>query len=82
MSESEEKYLKTIFILAEAQNEVRSIDIASTLRCSKDSVCRAMKILKEYGYITMESHGRINLTQPGYTKAKSIFIREFLDLLQ
>jgi Mn-dependent DtxR family transcriptional regulator len=87
MTESEERYLKTIFTLAKDQSEVRSIDIASELGYSRASVCRAMKILKEGGYITMESSGCINLTQAGFIKAQfilecesiiSIFLRQTL----
>ncbi len=76
MRVSEEKYLKTIFILAKNQDDVRSIDVASILGHSKASVCRAMKILKENGYITMKSYGKINLTQIGLIKAQNIFTRE------
>nr|WP_315024514.1 metal-dependent transcriptional regulator [uncultured Aminipila sp.] len=76
MSESEEKYLKTVFTLEKDHDEVRSIDVACTLGYSRASVCRAMKILKENEYITMDSYGRISLTQVGFIKAKSIYERE------
>lgn len=76
MSESEEKYLKTVFVLAQNQGEVSSVDIASELGHSRASVCRAMKILKENGYIAMEYCGKINLTQVGFITAKSILDRE------
>lgn len=73
MTESEVKYLKTVFLLAKSRDEVHSIDIASALGFSKASVSRAMKILKGCGYITMEPSGRISLTPGGYSKAKNIF---------
>ena len=57
MYESGENYLETILILKERQGTVRSIDIARTLNFSKPSVSRAMGILREDGYIVMESSG-------------------------
>jgi Mn-dependent transcriptional regulator len=76
MTESEERYLKTIFALAESQDEVRSVDVADALGFSKASVSRAMKNLKQYGYISMEAYGGVNLTAEGKIQAISILERE------
>ena len=78
MYESGENYLETILILKERQGTVRSIDIARTLNFSKPSVSRAMGILREDGYIVMESSGEIELTEKGKEKAGGIYERHKL----
>lgn len=78
MSESEERYLKTVYMLAKSQGEVRSVDIASVLGYSKASVSRAMKILRENGYVVMPAYGQIYLTPAGMTEARNIVEREFI----
>ena len=54
MQESGENYLETILILKQEKGYVRSIDIAMKLDFSKPSVSRAMSLLRENGYITMD----------------------------
>lgn len=78
MYESGENYLETILMLKEQQGVVRSIDIARTLNFSKPSVSRAMGILKEDGYITIEFGGDIELTHKGKEKAAAIYERHQL----
>ena len=78
MYESGENYLETILMLKEQQGTVRSIDIARTLNFSKPSVSRAVSILKEDGYITMEAGGDIELTEKGREKAAAIYERHKL----
>lgn len=78
MYESGENYLETILMLKEKQGAVRSIDIARTLSFSKPSVSRAVGILKEDGYITIEQGGEIELTEKGKEKAASIYERHQL----
>lgn len=75
MHESGENYLETILMLKEKKGVVHSIDIARTLNFSKPSVSRAMSILRERGYITMNSSGEIELTDIGLTKAQDIYSR-------
>ena len=56
MLESGENYLETILILNEKNNgKVKSIDLAKELNFSKPSVSRAVSILKNEGYIKVES---------------------------
>ena len=55
MYESGENYLETILMLHQKQGYVRSIDIANELGFTKPSVSRAMSILKNDGYIVVES---------------------------
>ena len=47
LQESGEMYLETIYVLANRNKDVRSIDIARELNYSKPSVSRSMIILKK-----------------------------------
>lgn len=78
MYESGENYLETILMLKEKNGSVRSIDIARELEFSKPSVSRAVGILKENGYITVESSGEIEMTSEGMNLAQSIYERHKL----
>ena len=78
IKESGEDYLETILILQETKGYVRSIDIAAKLGYSKPSVSRAMGILKENGFITMEPDGQIVLTKQGYLRAREVYDRHLL----
>lgn len=78
MYESGENYLETILILKEKRGIVRSIDIARALNFSKPSVSRAVGILREDGYITVETGGEIELTEKGQKKAAGIYERHRL----
>lgn len=78
IKESGEDYLETILILHERTGYVRSIDIAAELGFSKPSVSRAMGILKESGFITVEPDGQIVLTKQGYLRAREVYDRHLL----
>lgn len=78
MYESGEMYLKTILILKERNGQVRSIDIARELDFSKPSVSRAVGILKEDGYISIDSSGFIELTDKGNKVAKDIYEKHII----
>ncbi len=76
MQESGENYLETILILKQEKGYVRSIDIAAKLDFSKPSVSRAMSLLRENGYITMDpKEGWIELTSSGKEIAEKIYER-------
>ncbi len=75
MQESGENYLETILILQNRNGSVRSIDVARELSVSKPSVSRAMGILKDNGFITMETNGELNLTELGRARADAIYER-------
>ena len=75
LQESGEMYLETILRLSDEQNVVRSVDIAEDLEFSKASVSRAMKILKENGYVDVGRAGNIVLTKEGEKIAKKIYDR-------
>ena len=76
--ESGEDYLETILLLHRKTGFVRSVDIAAELNYSKPSISRAMNILKDDGFITVESGGQIMLTEKGKAKAESIYERHVI----
>ena len=73
--ESGENYLETILILKSRGLEVRSIDIVREMNLSKPSVSRALKILKEGGFINIDADGFITLTENGTEVAERIYER-------
>ena len=75
IQESGEMYLETIFVISKERDTVRSIDVAEHLGYSKPSVSRAMGILKNGGYITMDAHGALTLTDAGKEVAEKIYER-------
>jgi len=78
ISESRENYLETIFVLSQTKKQVRAIDIVNELSFSKPSVSRAIKGLREEGYIEVDPNGHITLTPDGLTIAKSMYERHVL----
>jgi Mn-dependent DtxR family transcriptional regulator len=75
IQESGEMYLETIFVLSKERDIVRSVDVAEHLGYSKPSVSRAMGILKNGEYITMDAHGALALTETGKEIAEKIYER-------
>ena len=75
LHESAEMYLETIFVLSQDSRKVRSIDIAEHMSYSKPSVSRAVGLLKQGGYIAVDSDGFITLTENGFAVAGKIFER-------
>ena len=64
------EYLKTILALEQKNGSVRSLDVARTLHVTKPSVSKAMKHLREGGYLTMDADKRICLTKIGREAAE------------
>lgn len=75
IQESGEMYLETILVLKKSGINVRSIDIADKLGYSKPSVSRAVRILKENGYISVDSGGIITLLPSGEAIAERTYER-------
>ena len=75
IQQSREDYLETILVLQQRLGKVRSIDIANEFNYSKASVSRAMKLLREKGYITMDENNYIQFTDEGYKRANEIYER-------
>ncbi|MEE3352161.1 MAG: metal-dependent transcriptional regulator [Saccharofermentanaceae bacterium] len=73
--ESGEDYLETILILKKRNGNVRSIDIAREMDLSKPSVSRAVGILKNKSFITVDEDGAIHFTDEGSKIAKRIYDR-------
>lgn len=78
LQESGEMYLESIYVLSKAQSTVRSIDISEYMGYSKPSVSRAVNLLKNGGYITMDKDNLITLTESGLEIAQKIFDRHTL----
>ena len=76
MHESGEMYLETILRLSEKSELVRSIDVADAMGFSKPSISRAMKNLREDGYIEINPvTGHITLLDKGRLVAETIYER-------
>lgn len=74
LQESGEMYLETIYVLSK-NGAVRSLDVAEHMGYSKPSVSRAVKLLKNGGFITMDADGSLALTDAGREVAEKIFER-------
>ena len=75
LQESGEMYLESIYVLAQKGGHVRSIDISEYMGYSKPSVSRAVSLLKNGGYITMDKDNYIHLTETGLEIAEKIYER-------
>ena len=73
--ESGEMYLETIYILMQKGKVVRSIDIAEQIGYKKPSISRAVGLLKNGGYISVDNSGHITLTDSGLEIASKIYER-------
>ena len=78
LMESGEMYLETILILSQSGKAVRSIDVAEHMAYSKPSVSRAVGLLKEGGYVEVNSLGHLRLTESGREVAERIYERHRL----
>lgn len=75
LQESAEMYLETIYLLTKERSNVRSIDVAEHMGYSKPSVSRAVGLLKQGGYLTVDCDGFLSLTDEGNNVAQKIFER-------
>lgn len=76
LQESGENYLETILILHNKTGFVRSVDIANELGFSKPSVSHAVSMLKNAGYIVVDSKtNQITLTESGKKISEGIYER-------
>lgn len=76
--ESGEMYLETIHVLYKKNGRVRSIDISEHMGYSKPSVSRAVGLLKQGGYLTVEDTGNLRLSPEGLQIAQKIYTRHKL----
>ena len=78
LQESGEMYLETIYTLSQTKNIVRSIDVVEHMGYSKPSVSRAVNLLKQGGYLTVEDTGNLRPTEEGLQVAQKIYSRHQL----
>ena len=75
LQESGEMYLEAILVLSQRGKPVRSIDVCDYLGYSKPSVSRAMSLLRNGGYVSMDRDSYLSLTEAGREVAERIYER-------
>ena len=80
---SGEDYLETILVLQKKLGMVRSVDVARHMGVSKPSVCHAVAVLQEGGFLVMDGDHFLHLTERGRIIAEKIYERHrfFTDCL-
>jgi len=71
-------YLETIYTLSQNNRSVRSIDVAEALGYSRPSISRAVGLLKNNGYLSVDEDSFLILTEKGIAVAKKIYERHTL----
>ena len=66
-------YLESVLILQKKLGMVRSVDGARHMEVSKPSVCHAMAILRDGGFIKMDEDHFLHLTDIGRAVAEKIY---------
>ena len=72
---SGEDYLETILILHREMGMVRSVDVSRHMAVSKPSVCHAVAVLQEGGFLAMDGDHFLHLTEQGRIIAEKIYER-------
>ena len=75
IQESAENYLEAILVLRQRNGQVRSIDVAHYTGFSKPSISRAVGLLRDNGYVSIDQNGLLNLTEAGLKIAETIYER-------
>lgn len=75
VQESAENYLEAILMLKNEKGKIRSIDIVRHLDFTKPSISRAINLLKDNGYVTVDKEGWIDLTESGMDIAQKVYER-------
>lgn len=70
---SGEDYLEAVLILQKEKSMVRSVDLARHMEVSKPSVSRAVAVLQQGGFLTMNSDYFLHLTDVGQEVAEQIY---------
>lgn len=76
LTNSQEEYLKTIYLLEKNNKKVRVTDIALKLKITKPSVNKAINTLKNMGVINYKAYGNITLTEEGQNYAVEIIRKQ------
>lgn len=72
ISASLEDYLEALYMIIEAKQGVRAVDVARQLNVKKSSVTEALKALSSKGLVNYEKYDVISLTENGKKMAKKI----------
>ncbi len=75
IQESGEMYLESILVLSKKSPNVRAIDLSEYMGFSKPSVSRALSVLKNGGFVTVNEQGYLTLTADGKAIAEKIYER-------
>ena len=75
IQESAENYLEAIHVLMMRNGQVRSIDVAHYTGVSKPSISRAVGLLRDNGYVSIDQNGLLSLTEAGLKIAETIYER-------
>lgn len=75
IQESAENYLEAILVLTQRNGQVRSIDVAHYTGFSKPSISRAVGLLRDNGYVSIDQNGLLGLTESGLHIAETIYER-------
>lgn len=75
IQESAQDYLEAILILSQQQENVRAKDLCDYFGYARASVSVFLKQLRENGYITVDEHNHIFLTEKGKEIADEIYDR-------
>lgn len=73
LSQSQEDYLETVYLISTKEDVVRVRDVAKRLGVKNPSVVAAVKTLVEKGLMTHEHYGSLKLTTRGRLVAKSVY---------
>ena len=68
-------YLEAILVLHKKMGMVRSVDVARHLGVSKPSVCHAVAVLQEGGFLAVDGDHFLHLTEQGRIIAEKIYER-------
>ena len=75
LHESGEDYLEAIFVLQQKKGMVRSVDVSQHLGVKKPSVCHAVSILEQGGFLVKDEDHFLHLTEKGRKTAETIYER-------
>lgn len=76
LTNSQEEYLKTIYLLEKNSRKVRVTDIALKLKITKPSVNKAINLLKDMELIHYKAYGNITLTKEGKNYAVEVIKKQ------
>lgn len=72
---SGEDYLEAVLVLKKEKGMIRSTDLALHMGFTRPSICHAVAVLREGGFLTMDTEGFLHLTDIGQEVAENIYER-------